>query len=88
VHKSLSYRTFQGRFRKADTKTLPESDPRYHLANIEKILNDLAEHARQDISKVHDSPRAEALFETTAEVLLGLAKAYRDAQNKSEEAWR
>lgn len=66
----------------------PESDPRYHLASIEKMLHELAAHARQDVSKVQNSPRAEALFETTAEVLEGLAKAYRDAQDKSEEAWR
>jgi hypothetical protein len=28
------------------------------------------------------------LFETTAEVLIGLTKAYEDYENRSEEAWR
>jgi hypothetical protein len=33
-------------------------------------------------------PKAQALFETSAEVLTGLAKAFDDFENKSEAAWR
>jgi hypothetical protein len=49
-------------------------------------LNDTAEHARSDVSKVSD-PKAQALFETTAEVLKGLVKAFEDFEQKRERAW-
>ena len=45
------------------------------------------DHAREDIAKVND-PRAEALFETTAEVLSGLLTAYDHFEERSEPAWR
>jgi hypothetical protein len=51
------------------------------------MLNDTAIHAREGVSKVSD-PKAQALFETTAEVLLGLAKAYDDFEQKRERAWK
>jgi hypothetical protein len=65
----------------------PESDPRHHTANIKHMLDDTARHAREDVDKVRD-PRAQALFETTAEVLDGLRKAYDDFEKKNEAAWR
>ena len=65
----------------------PESDPRHHTANIEKMLDDTARHVREDVGKVTD-PKAQALFETTAEVLIGLRKAYDDFEEKREAAWR
>jgi hypothetical protein len=39
------------------------------------------------VSKVSD-PKAQALFETTAEVLKGLVKAYDDFEQKQEVAWK
>ncbi|MBL9169435.1 MAG: hypothetical protein JNN07_16970 [Verrucomicrobiales bacterium] len=33
-------------------------------------------------------PKAQALFETSAEVLQGVIKAFQHFENKSEEAWR
>lgn len=59
------------------------TDPRYHTANIRRMLNDVIEHARQDVNKVQD-PRAPALFETTAKVLSGLDKAYADFEKKNK----
>jgi hypothetical protein len=50
-------------------------------------LTDLAEHLREDVLKVHDL-RAQALFETSAEVLLGLEKAFADYEAAEEPAWR
>jgi hypothetical protein len=50
------------------------------------MLADVARHAREDVRKV-DDPRAQALFETTAEVLTGLETAYEHFENKSEPAW-
>jgi hypothetical protein len=63
-----------------------ESDPRHHTQKLKQMLNDTAEHARQDVSKVSD-PKAQALFETTAEVLKGLVKAFDDFEQKHERAW-
>jgi hypothetical protein len=65
----------------------PESDPRRHTANIKRMLEDTARHAREDVKKV-DDPKARALFETSAEVLDGLRKAYEDFEQKNEGAWR
>jgi hypothetical protein len=62
-------------------------DPKIHSANLRRMLTDVIEHAREDISKVEDAS-ARALFETTAEVLIGLRTAYEHFEQKSEEAWR
>ncbi|MBX6342346.1 MAG: hypothetical protein IRY97_07800 [Thermomicrobiaceae bacterium] len=64
-----------------------ESDPRYHTGNIKAMLRQAMDHAREDVTKVQE-PQAKALFETTAEVLNGLVKAYDDYEKKSEPAWR
>jgi len=64
-----------------------ESDPRHHTTKIKGMLDDLMTHLRHDVEKVSD-PRAEALFETTAEVLGGLKKAYDDYERRDEPAWR
>ena len=45
------------------------------------------EHLREGVGKVTE-PKAQALFETSAEVLTGLVKAFDDYEKKSEEAWR
>jgi hypothetical protein len=65
----------------------PESDPRHHTTNIKRMLDELITHSREDVSKVED-PRAQALFETTAEVLSGLRTAYDHFEEGTERAWR
>jgi hypothetical protein len=70
-----------------DNSEFPENDPRHHAANIKRMLDDTAQHAREDVEKVQD-PKAKALFETTAEVLGGLRKAYDDFERRNEGAWR
>jgi hypothetical protein len=65
----------------------PESDPRHHTIKIKGMLNDVVQHAREDVGKVND-PRAQALFETTAEVLHGLVTAYEHFEQRGEQAWR
>jgi hypothetical protein len=62
-------------------------DPHTHSANIRGMLTNVIEHAREDINKVND-PSAKALFETTAEVLIGLRTAYEHFEQESEAAWR
>lgn len=51
----------------------PVADPRTHTARLHQMLTELARHAREDVQPVNE-PRARALFETTAEVLDGLAR--------------
>ncbi len=63
-----------------------ENDPRRHTAKIKDMLSQVSQHTREDVPKVGD-PRAQALFETTAEVVDGLVKAYEDYENKAEPAW-
>lgn len=70
-----------------DPDTLPRSDPRRHTIKCRARLSDLATHLREDVQKV-DDPRAKAMFETAAEVLLGLEKAFADFEEGSEPAWR
>jgi hypothetical protein len=50
-------------------------------------MRQLIEHLREDVGKVAE-PKAQALFETSAEVLVGLVKAFDDYEKKSETAWR
>jgi hypothetical protein len=70
-----------------DRQQYPESDPRHHTIKIKGMLSDTATHLQEDIGKIAD-PRAEALFETTREVLNGLVKAYNDFEQRNEQAWR
>ena len=69
-----------------DRMQYSENDPRHHTAKLKQMLTDMINHAREDVSKIND-PKAQALFETTAEVLTGLRKAYEDFEQKNEEAW-
>ena len=68
-------------------KNFPESDPRHHTQNIKGMLDEAARHCREDVGKITD-PRAQALFETTAEVLKGLMAAYDHFEQRSEPAFR
>ena len=61
-----------------------ENDPRHHTANVKDKLDELVSHLREDINKF-DEPKAQAMFETTAEVLLGLRKAFEDYEKGSEK---
>jgi len=46
----------------------------------------LVSDLRADIGKI-DEPQQKAMFETSAEVLTGLAKAFNDYEKKNEDAW-
>lgn len=70
-----------------DRMQYAESDPQHHTLKIKDMLNEAMQHMREDISKVSD-PKAQALFETSAEVLGGLITAYDHFEQKSEGAWR
>ena len=67
--------------------TNDESNPLYHTQKLQREMQDLITHLRADVAKV-DEPQAKAMFETSAEVLGGLVKAFNDYEQRSEPAWR
>jgi hypothetical protein len=80
-------RTAKGQTMATIHATPDERDPRHHTAKIEDMLNGVIAQAREDVSKV-DDPHARALFETTAEVLTGLVRAYEHFDQNAGTAWR
>ena len=68
-------------------ETIASKDPRAHTANVRKEFRELIEHLHDDVNKI-DEPKAQALFETAAEVISGLETAFRHYEEKSEEAWK
>jgi len=68
-------------------ETLKTNDPKAHAANIEQALSEVIEHMRSDVDRV-DEPKAQALFETGAEVLVGLRKAFEHYRTGAEKAMR
>jgi hypothetical protein len=68
-------------------ETIASKDPRAHTTNVRKEFRELIEHLRSDVNKI-DEPKAQALFETAAEVISGLETAFKHYEEKSEEAWK
>jgi hypothetical protein len=64
-----------------------DRDPRRHTRQQADQLREAARHLREDVAKV-EAPKAQALFETAAEVLSGLEKAFRDYEAGTERAWK
>jgi hypothetical protein len=64
-----------------------EQNPLHHTQKMRQRLKEIIDHLRQDIDKV-DEPQFKAMFETSAEVLGGLVKAFRDYEENNEAAWR
>jgi hypothetical protein len=62
-------------------------DPRQHTRKIKEMLHGSMQHIREDITKVND-PEAQALLETSAEVLGGLITAYEHFEQRNGAAWR
>lgn len=50
-------------------------------------LSEIITEARMDLGDI-DDPKAQALFETTAEVLAGLVTAFDHYKGRSEPAWQ
>lgn len=67
-------------------KSENSNDPIVHVRNIRQQFKEQVEHLRADIKKV-DEPQCKAMFETAAEVLIGLIKAFEDYEHKTETAW-
>jgi len=64
-----------------------DRDPRHHTQKMQRALKEIQDHLREDIQKV-DEPQLKAMFETSAEVLGGLRKAFQDYERKNEAAWQ
>lgn len=60
---------------------------RTRAAKLRTMLVDMANTLRTD-AKSADDPRAQALFETSAEVLEGLRAAFEHYEHGAEQAWR
>lgn len=61
----------------------PEQLTKAMRLRLETLVGDL----RRDLGRI-DDPQFAALFETSAEVLIGLSKAFADFEGKTEPAWR
>jgi len=68
-------------------ETIASKDPRAHTANVRNEFSELIDHLRSDVHKI-DEPKAQALFETAAEVICGLDTAFKHYEAKSESAWK
>jgi hypothetical protein len=68
-------------------QNLQTSDPKAHTANLRSAMTDLIEHLRRDVEQV-DEPKAQALFETSAEVLKGLVTAFEHYEAGKEWGFR
>ena len=64
-----------------------DRNPQHHTQKMKTRLQETVTHLRGDIDKV-DEPQLKAMFETSAEVLNGLIKAFGDYEKKNEAAWR
>ncbi|NEE03595.1 hypothetical protein [Phytoactinopolyspora halotolerans] len=60
---------------------------RYDTESLAEMLRAAAHQARSDITHT-DDPKAQALLETSAEVLLGLVTAFEHYAEGREPAWR
>jgi peptidoglycan hydrolase CwlO-like protein len=47
----------------------------HHVQKVETMFQNVIDHLHEDIEKINE-PQAKAMFETSAEVLSGLIKAF------------
>ena len=64
-----------------------DHDPVHHTRKMKERLQETITLLRKDIEEVNE-PQLKAMFETSAEVLGGLAKAFSDYERENEPAWR
>ena len=68
-------------------KTTSGNDSLHHTQKLKGMMHELIDHLRADVDRVSD-PKARAMFETSAEVVIGLVKAFDDFERKDEPAWK
>jgi hypothetical protein len=64
-----------------------ENNPIRHTHKIKAQMRQIIQHLREDVGIVTEA-KAQALFETSAEVLAGLVQAFDDYEKNTEQAWR
>ena len=69
------------------TRDYGVNDARHHTPKIAAEMRHLVDHLRGDAAKV-TQPKAQAMYETAAEVLEGLCKAFEDYDKASEAAMK
>ena len=69
------------------TTDYPVTDARHHTSKISAEMQHLILHLRGDAAKVKQ-PKAQAMFETAAEVLQGLCTAFEDYDKGAEAAMK
>ena len=74
-------------YRRRPIVSKADRDPRHHTQKMKMRLQEMVDHLRGDIGKVEE-PQLKAMFETAAEVLIGLRNALSDYEQKNEMAWR
>lgn len=62
-------------------------DPVHRTQKLKTQMRQLIDQLREDVGQVTE-PKAQALFETAAEVVAGLVKAFDDYEEKREAAWQ
>lgn len=62
-----------------------ENDARHHTPKITAEMQHLILHLRGDAARV-TQPKAQAMYETAAEVIQGLCTAFRDYEQATEPA--
>jgi len=65
----------------------PESHPCYHTAAVKLMLAEIIAHVKSDTGKFEE-PKAQALFETSADVLTGLYTAFDRYEKVENRAMR
>jgi len=66
--------------------TMTARVPRHQTQKMQKRLQEVKEPLLEDIEK-GGGPQLKAMFETSAEVLGGLIRAFRDYEQKNKAAW-
>lgn len=64
-----------------------EDSPVRHTRGIKAQKRRLIEQPCKDMGSITE-PKAQTLFETSAEVVPGLVKAFTDDEKKCEDAWK
>ena len=68
-------------------KEAQSRDARVHTAALKRRMSELIDHMHLDMDQV-DDPRAHILFETSADVLQGLVRAYDEYDVGRETEFR
>ena len=64
-----------------------ENNPVRHTHIMKAQMRQMIKYLREDVGKITEA-KAQAIFETSAEVLTGLVKTFDDYERKSEAAWQ